>query len=421
MSTAVFLFLIGMEQMLLLYFPSAETKYQTLNATMLSLTSLFIGVFLLFKFFNRPNLIVAAPRELNIRRFIPLLVFSIGLIFLNIKSMEIYRMYIPKNSSDIIPSIEILCQRWLSGKNPYSYGALSSLYYDTPAGYLPAHWFPYTVAEHFHFDYRIVTFCIWAIASLVLLLRSMKLRNLNMQLLAPALIIGTYYFFVLKNSGVIGITVEVMVAAYYMLLVVGINQKNSLITGLLMSLCLLSHYYIALWLPLWAFVILASGNRKAFITTSVWLTFFVSIGYIIPFLSKDWGAFYASYVNNYEIVPFYEWQRLNPNTGLPWHMTNGTGFAHLFFLHYRNTNLKEGYLLLKKIMLLGSLGTLLVLAVFYWVNRLKVNYRIFLMASFKIYMTVFLAFVVIPYSYLMITTIFLSVAVFIEQARYDTT
>ena len=76
--------------------------------------------------------------------------------------------------------------------------------------------------------------------------------------------------------------------------------------------------------------------------------------------------------------------------------------------------------LLKKCLLVIPALSVMVMGVWYWYNRTKINNRIFLMASFKIYLTFFLSFILVPYSYLMITGVLVSIALFAEQARYIT-
>ena len=418
-STVIFIMLIVIENLCVLYFPTNGKLHQTRNATAFFMASSLVGVFLLYKFYKRPVLTTLPGQSNIIKKYVPFVLFAAGLVWLNMESIGIYKQFaVPGQHSDIIPLVTVLAKRFLAGQYPYSADALKELYYDTPSGYMPAHWMPYTIAEHFHFDYRTITFCIWAIAAGVLMFRAGRIQSLAARLLAPVLLIGSYHYICVENPGIIAATVELMVAGYYMLFVTGISQRNAFITALLMSVCLLSRYYIALWMPFWAIIMLMSGDYKAFFKTSVWVAVFISLGYIIPFLSKDWSSFYTAYVANYEKVPFNEWTRINPNLQLPYQLSAGTGFAHLFYKHYA-ADPKVGFLLLKKVMFIASLSSLGALAVFYWFNKSKFNVRIFLLASFKIYLAVFLGFVMVPYTYLMITSIFVSVAIFIEQARYE--
>jgi hypothetical protein len=58
------------------------------------------------------------------------------------------------------------------------------------------------------------------------------------------------------------------------------------------------------------------------------------------------------------------------------------------------------------------------MAVWYWFNKERINYKIFLLGSFQIYISVFLFFIPVPYPYLMIVGNFVSIAIFCGQARY---
>jgi len=60
----------------------------------------------------------------------------------------------------------------------------------------------------------------------------------------------------------------------------------------------------------------------------------------------------------------------------------------------------------------------MLMGVWYWYNRKKIDLRIFLIASFKIYLTFFLAFIQIPYVYLMTVGNFVSIAILAELMRY---
>ncbi len=50
----------------------------------------------------------------------------------------------------------------------------------------------------------------------------------------------------------------------------------------------------------------------------------------------------------------------------------------------------------------------------FWFNRKKINYKIFMLSSFKIYLAVFLFLIQVPYEYLMCVGNFVSIAIFCE-------
>ncbi|MBA3828296.1 MAG: hypothetical protein H0X33_05120 [Taibaiella sp.] len=347
-----------------------------------------------------------------------ILLFTGGIIWTSLVTIKILKTTaIDQRISDIIPTIQILCKRLLSGQYPYSYDALTSLYYHTPSGYLPMHWLPYTAAEYFKFDYRSITFCIWCIGALVVMFRSMRLSKLWLQVAVPVLLACSYYAISQLEPNIIGWTVEIMVAGYYMLFIAGINQKNPWITAFVITCCLLSRYSLVLWLPLWAFVMYVSGHRKDLIKAIIGIVVLVGIIYVIPFLSKDWSTFYVAHTTNYETIPIVEWRHQNKD-GLPVHLYNGFGLAHLFYQKYHGPDLQHGYDLLKRTLTIATSGSLFIMGIWYWRNRKNIDYRLFLLGSFKIYLSIFFAFIMIPYMYLIMVGNFVSIALFAEQGRY---
>jgi hypothetical protein len=207
-----------------------------------------------------------------------------------------------------------------------------------------------------------------------------------------------------------------MVAGYYMLLICSLNSTNAVFRGLMIGICLLSRYSLLLWLPLATAVVWWSEPRKQFWQTVVTVIFFTAALYIIPFLSKDWGSFYRGY-KYYDSSALGEWQHINPSTGKPFHLFAGHGIAYKF---YSLSNIPIGQRLkwLQKAHLICSLGITLISGIWYWFNRKHIHHRIFLMGSFKLYLAVFLFFIQVPYLYLMIVSLFVSIAVFFEQSRY---
>jgi hypothetical protein len=71
----------------------------------------------------------------------------------------------------------------------------------------------------------------------------------------------------------------------------------------------------------------------------------------------------------------------------------------------------------------GSIGfnaVFLTIACIYYLHiKDKIDRNVFLMVSFKIFLTLFLAFIVIPYKYLMITQFFVSIGIYDAQRRYS--
>lgn len=341
------------------------------------------------------------------------LIFSAYLAFVLIPLFQ--KIPVSAKISDIIPQIQIAVQRMLAGKNPY----ISPINFDSYSlyiTYLPLHWLPYSISEVFHFDYRWITFCIWNIGALALCVRVLQVRNMPMKLILPVLLYLSYFIIYVNDDSILSMTVETMIAGYYMLLITGLNQRGIFLNALFITFCLLSRYSIALWLPLWAFVLVTSGNKKSFYLTTILTILLVSVIYVIPFLSKDWNTFYLG-LKEHDSGTIGEWQHYNAE-GLPMHLYSGVGFAHLVYENFQGFDLMQKIKVIQKIHLAVSAGIVLLMGVWFWFNRKKIDHRIFLMGSLKIYLAIFLAFIQLPYVYLMIVGNFVSIAIFAEQARY---
>jgi hypothetical protein len=400
-----------------LFFSYNEYHFtQAHNAKALFLSSLLFGAVYIYKFYKQEvGMQLTSFKKLSWRSWILLIPFITSIIWLVVRYDHIFKGFpVSVQSSDIIPTIQVACRRFLSGQ--YVYNQITEFGYTLPLTYLPMQWLPFTFAELGHFDYRWIPFAIWTIAALVLFLRCLRTGNVVWQCIALVLILGGNSLVFFKSEGVLTMTVELMVAGYYILFVSGLNTRNAVLAGLIISVCLLSRYSLLLWLPLAFFVLLVAKQRKFLLIAAITAVLTVLVIYVIPFLSKDWGSFYRGY-KYYDQSALFEWGHMNEN-GYPGHLFSGTGFAYIFYYKLSSLDLMQRIKMLQKTHLFLSLGSTVVMGVWYWFNRKKINYRIFLSGSFKIYLTFFLAFIQVPYEYLMIVGNFVSIAMFCEQLRY---
>lgn len=402
----------------LLIFVSHEmvVKGQTTNAVSLFLTSSLIGVVVLLKFYRYPDIEVSGPSRIR-HWYITIPIAIAGIFLLNMETIDIIKNCTPAAISDIIPTIQTLAKRCTEGLYPYSVEAFRVFGQISPPPYLPMQWLPVCLSEYFHFDPRTITFCVWAVGAMVLMYRSMRCSEAWLKAAVPVVVMGCYWGIVKAQPAMICGTAEIMMAGYYMLLVAGLSQRNVYFTALAFTFCLLSRYFIALWLPLWVFVMFITGHRKQLFTVIGLTTVFVCILFVIPFLSRDWSLI-KTMLFTYGDTGIGVW-RQTYDKDYPLHLYAGTGFAHLFYEHYAaKGNMEEGYPVLKQLMFIMPIITVMLLGIWYWFKKAKINYRIFLLASFKIYLSVFLAFIIVPFTYLSISAIFVSAALFAEQARY---
>jgi hypothetical protein len=387
---------------------------QTVNAFGYLISSLTFGVCLLAKFYKKP-VIIAAPASRRWLAGVFVVLCLLAVIIITIDASKIMtRIPIGLSSSDIIPTVKELCTRYLNGS--FVYEPIEKFGYHLPVTYLPMQWMPYLIAEKGHFDYRWIAIGIWLLTSVIVLVRSYRSSSIVVQVSGPLALALSYFYICHYNDTIIGHTIEIMVAGYYMLLICSLNSGNAIFRGLIIGICLMSRYSLLLWLPLATAVVWWAEPRKQFWQTVITVALFVGVIYIIPFLSKDWGLFYRGY-KYYDTSALGEWKHINRATGKPFHLYVGQGIAFKFF-ELDAIPITQRLKLLQKTHVICSLGTTLLLGVWYWFKRNNIHHRIFLMGSFKIYLAIFLFFIQVPYLYLMTVSLFVSIAIFFEQSRY---
>jgi len=412
----ILILLIILEGLFAFVFHQEYQVTQEVTSTGFFTVTFLFGFVLLFKFYNVPELTLQEKMSNGWKYFLYLL-FAASFFLLNGITIHIIKTIDYSKISDIILMIQILAKRFISGQYPYNGDAFLHYGKSVAPGYLTMHWLPYTIPAYFHFDDRTMTFVIWCLGAYTVLFRSLRNRKPWVSIILVLLTTAAYWIIAVESPNTLGVTVETMVAGYYMLMIAGLNQKNAILTGIIFSVCLLSRYYIAVWLPLWVFVMYLSGYKKELFKTILVVICMVMVLFIIPFLFRDWHAI-ANAFNNYQNLPINEWHNIGPGD-VPYHLYSGTGFAYIFYQKYVHADLVKGFNLLKHVLFLSTFSIIILLGILYWFIRKKINYRIFLLASFKIYLSVFLAFIMVPYTYLTVSGIFISIAIFAEQSRYN--
>jgi len=303
---------------------------------------------------------------------------------------------IDQHISDIIPTIMQEVHRFLH--HEFVYAPIHLDGYSYPSGYLPAIWFPFVPAEIFQFDYRFIPFSIFAILIFVILFIYKKHINSLSTFLSLLMMPICLELFIANNTAVPRYTVEVLIACYYVFLSLAITSKNYSLIGIAISLCLLSRYSLALWLPLYFIVLLIDKDKKLLLKIMLLVLLSIVLFYVIPFLSKDPSLVIRGLIN-YSSASDGEWRRINQRNGLPEHLTHGVGFAYFFYL-IKGIDIptKIKYL---QIVLLAFIALYLVsMSLIYYKYKSKISTPIFLICSFKIYLTIFYTFIHIPYVYL---------------------
>jgi hypothetical protein len=315
--------------------------------------------------------------------------------------------------SDIIPQMDVLVTRFLHHDFPYK--AIYNWGYRLFPTYQPLQWMPFCIPKMLGIDFRWFAFAFF-VSVLLIYLAKLNKEGLNPLLLAVLTILP---FWTLRNlinadHDMFGNTVELLIAAYYLLLAFSATTTSiwAIAGGIL--LCLLSRYSLIFWLPLYFFVLLFSWDRIKTLWAAALVLAGVVLIYVLPFMTHDWTIFLQGY-EYHSLAAYGEWTHYAAGSNQPVHLFCGVGFAG-FFYSFAGGNVEHRLKLVQMVHLAACTLTISGLA-FWYFRQLKgsVPIRLFLLCSLKIYLVVFYTFIQIPYAYLMVTPLFATLPLLLPQ------
>ncbi len=294
--------------------------------------------------------------------------------------------------SDVILTHRHMVRNFLEDKPAYA--AFYNVSYVIAPSYMPFQWLPFAIAEYLNFDYRwLAVFSLW-LASAYFFIINLSSKNSGgnvWDILIP--IWPLAIFFVLFNHTPLAfqITLEALVAGYYLLLAAAINKNKWILVAAALSICALSRMSIALWGPLCIACYFISGERKRAFYIAGICVLFVLVFYC-PFLKDNPSLFSNPYVSY-----------TNPITGL-WErgeLMNGFSF-NTWGMKFLPGSMVNKVAIYQKIHFGMCALTILLLTTFYYKTRNKYSLNAYLLFSLKIYLTVFYLLIQLPFIYLFI-------------------
>jgi hypothetical protein len=321
------------------------------------------------------------------------------------------------SQSDIIPQTQVLVERFLHKQFPYT--IISNWGYNLFPTYLPLQWLPYIIAEYIKLDYRLFAY---AILMIVVIMYFIKYKNeftagphflFCILLFLPVVLIYFFQPSIYYNS------LENLIGAYYLLLAYAILTNSMVLTGVALVLCLLSRYSLVLWLPFFLFVLLLQKHRREALIVLVLGILGFLLFYFVPFLSKDTTIFMKGY-QYHTTAALAEWngQSWQQPGDKPFQLFRGLGFAGFFYDHSSGT-IEQRLNSYRVLHLAFSSATVLVLCGWFYLKRKNVEWRIFSIASLKIYLAVFYSFIQIPYDYLFLVSAYCSLPIIMSSFLYS--
>lgn len=317
--------------------------------------------------------------------------------------------------SDIIPQLWNLVDRFRAGTFPYD--PITDWGFTMYPTYLPLQWGPFILPDLLQFDYRWMSLGVLLFATALLVVESNRLNlPFLIQVALLTLSFVALYYLIEFEPIIFGVTIESLLAGYYLLLGLSLFSRSMLIRATGILLCLLSRYALVLWLPLYLVIVLVESGRNKTIQLVGLLTAGVLVIYVVPFLSQDLGIFLRGYEYHTKAA-LAEWSGQNWQTAgaFPAQLTNGVGLAAWFFDSLPGP-ITTRLQVLQRLHLIGSVLVVLGATWFFWSHRARIDPMIFAAGSLKLYLAIFYHFIQIPYVYLYVVPLFFSLIILLTTA-----
>jgi hypothetical protein len=315
----------------------------------------------------------------------------------------------PEKSSDVLPQLEALWDRFVKGEQPY-YPLPLQGYSPFPV-YMPAHWVPMGLSKIFDKDIRWPgMFMLFAMILIYVYYNNKRDGSIVNQMVAAPILPLILYVFYWWGEGDLFITFETPVAAYYLLLALGLVARKLPLVMAGIILCILSRYTLVFWLPLFALMLLYERPFKTSVIAWSAVVLSIVLFYVVPFILRQPSILSDGVrYHNYAAVGEWSWET-------SWSFELGTYFAPHFKDMFTGsveervfkTRIVQGTLMI----LLNIVGFL-----FYRKFRGRINFYDFGLASLSFILTFFYAFGPLTYRYYLITPLFLSAVLVTRTLR----
>lgn len=401
-ATALICALFTFELLLLTYW---RNKFGVLLSPVLFLFSSVALAVACFKTqLDRPAL-PHYKTSLGAKFFLTALVgFVTGLVFLKELKIIIATFAIDPSFSDVIPALQVYVRRFLAGE--FVYVPFSDFGWEIFPNYLPMQWLPSVAAQWLGIDYRLMAGIILLVGFAGYWLLVTRSANSPSELLLKALLpLAAILSLLRTDPATFGYTIEILIFGYYFILATGIFVKSPVLRAIGIVLCILSRFSFVFWLPLYFLILFFDEDRRKALYTAGWVILGIVAIYVIPFLSKDWSIFIKAQ-QMYSGAAVGEWLHMNDKQQ-PMHLYNGIGLA-VYFHKFLDWELAERIRALRLTMIVMSVLTVLASGWVYLKYRKRIDYRLFLLISLKVYLSVFYAFMQVPYIYLTALPVLLS-------------
>jgi len=333
---------------------------------------------------------------LTINRYKILSLGILGIMMIHFSAIWMEDNPLLVTDADMLPVIKVMSERFLMGHWNQVYSIIPQIWGGMKPIYLPAMWLPFSIPVALNVDVRWTTVAILFLSfSVFILFLNPRKKDLTAVFLVIAGFCLFWWLFTDEAAGLVTYTEEGVVIGYYVLLVLALLKRNYWLIGVTISLCALSRYAFAGWIPALFIYLLCQKQfwniGKMVISGIICLFLFV----YIPF---GWGVILNTLQLPGEYVHF---------AGRVWHdrpeiFAGMLGFSKFF---------GPGKIELQHHLLLGlsfTVPTLFVVLCWWLKVKQKIKLSNVSIAALKISLVLFYCFIDVPYLYLFYTSSFVS-------------
>ena len=312
--------------------------------------------------------------------------------------------------SDIIPTTQnVYVNRFIN--HEFVYTPIDKGTYSWTPNYFPMHWLPFVGAELTRIDYRLLALMVLLLSFLYYTIKTIDTSNHQLNIfLKISLPFFVLFSFYIDDKVILGHTIETLISAYYLFFAVALIYSNTLSKAVGLSSILMSRYSIVLWTPFYIYSSFIKNKKQTIILSALCISFAMAL-FIIPYISQypglltdSFGAFIPVYIQEWK---GQAWQQPGDN---PYQLFNGLGFASYSYLYWPGT-------LVDKIESFVKLQTIINLLLplfslwFFVKNKSKIKPEQIQLLTLKICLIGFYAFIVVPYHYLFMVSLFVSIPI----------
>lgn len=323
--------------------------------------------------------------------------------------------YPPDHNSDVLFVMELQARKFASGLFPYDIVNFRNSY-DVYPPYLPAFWIPMLIPYAAGLDLRWASYAVFAVVMGVFgYFYASKKNHPALNFLGIGLfstIIWSLYF--LDDEFTLTCTSEILIVAYYLLLMIGIYYDNLPVIIISLIACLLSRYNLLFWLPAAGILYFRNHTLKQTIQLILWVSAGVILLYLLPFVSQRPDILTNGF-KQWLIATEQGWIRgakLDEDTI---YFFNGLSLNKYFCMHFPESSFLERIQFMQRIQMYVLLGFTLLITLLYFYFHKKLNPGYYLAGTLKIYFALFFLFNPMVYPYYLIPAFGMSIFLFVQM------